>query len=76
MTPQEFRAALAELGVNQAEFRRLLARQAGQAIGNVTVWRWASGERAIPAGVVAWIKCLRREKRRKRTTDWPRSESY
>lgn len=54
MTEQSksFRAELAAAGLKQVDFRRLIERLAGKKIGNRTVNRWATGDRAVPA--TAW----------------------
>ena len=54
MTEQSdiFRAELKAAGITQADFRRLIERLAGEEIGNRTVNRWATGDRAVPA--LAW----------------------
>lgn len=54
MTPEEFRAALKDLGMRQ----NFLARAAG--ISPTTVNRWAKGTQPIP-GWVEWVIELSRE---------------
>ena len=52
MTADEFRAALAGLGLTQAGFARLALVDAR------TVRRWALGERDIPGPVVALLTLM------------------
>ena len=52
MTPNQFRAALADLGLSQAGFARLSLVDAR------TVRRWCEGSRAIPGPVVALLALL------------------
>lgn len=52
MTPAVFRATLTTLGWSQ----RVLARRLG--VSHITVQRYASGARTIPAGVAAWVTGL------------------
>jgi DNA-binding transcriptional regulator YiaG len=49
MTPDQFRAALADLGYSQAAFARLAMVDAR------TVRRWCDGTRAVPGPVVALL---------------------
>lgn len=56
MTAPEFKSALRELGLTQAEF----SRRSGVAIS--TVNRWATGELPVP-GWAAWVVRLLRERR-------------
>jgi hypothetical protein len=49
MTPDQFRAALADLGLSQAGFARLAMVDAR------TVRRWCDGTRAVPGPVVALL---------------------
>jgi DNA-binding transcriptional regulator YiaG len=53
MTANEFRAALAGLGLTQSGFARVALVDAR------TVRRWALGEREIPGPVVALLRLLR-----------------
>ena len=50
MTPDQFRAALADLGLSQAGFARLAMVDAR------TVRRWCDGTRAVPGPVVALLR--------------------
>lgn len=52
MTPDQFRAALADLGLSQAGFARLAMVDAR------TVRRWCDGTRAVPGPVVALLRCV------------------
>ena len=52
MTPDQFRAALADLGLSQAGFARLAMVDAR------TVRRWCDGTRAVPGPVVALLRIL------------------
>ena len=54
MTPDQFRAALARLGLSQAGFARKALVDAR------TVRRWCSGTRAVPGPVVALLDMLMR----------------
>ena len=53
MTPDQFRAALAGLGISQAGFARLAMVDAR------TVRRWCDGTRAVPGPVVALLRFMR-----------------
>lgn len=59
MTPDEFRAALALLGMSQGEFARFLAEM-GDAAGDKerTVQRWATGQQDIPGPILVLLKVL------------------
>jgi DNA-binding transcriptional regulator YiaG len=52
MTPDQFRAALADLGLSQAGFARLAQ------VNPRTVRRWCDGTRAVPGPVVALLGVL------------------
>jgi DNA-binding transcriptional regulator YiaG len=52
MTPDEFRATLAGLGLTQSGFARVALVDAR------TVRRWALGEREIPGPVVALLRLM------------------
>ena len=52
MTPDQFRAALADLGLSQAGFARIAMVDAR------TVRRWCDGTRAVPGPVVALLALL------------------
>jgi DNA-binding transcriptional regulator YiaG len=52
MTSDQFRAALADLGLSQAGFARLAMVDAR------TVRRWCDGTRAVPGPVVALLALL------------------
>jgi len=52
MTPDQFRAALAGLGMTQSGFARVALVDAR------TVRRWALGEREVPGPVVALLKLM------------------
>lgn len=52
MTTEEFRAALAALGLSQVEAAEALEVDAR------TVRRWALGERAIPGPVRVALRCM------------------
>ena len=52
MTPDQFRAALADLGLSQVGFARIALVDAR------TVRRWCEGSRAIPGPVVALLALL------------------
>jgi hypothetical protein len=52
MTPDQFRAALADLGLSHAGFARLAMVDAR------TVRRWCDGTRAVPGPVVALLRLL------------------
>jgi DNA-binding transcriptional regulator YiaG len=52
MTPDQFRAALADLGLSQAGFARMAMVDAR------TVRRWCDGTRAVPGPVVALLRIL------------------
>ncbi|MCE2759733.1 MAG: hypothetical protein LW713_01650 [Acetobacteraceae bacterium] len=53
MTPDQFRAALADLGLSQVGFARLALVDAR------TVRRWCDGTRAVPGPVVALLERCR-----------------
>ena len=53
MTPSDFRAALANLGLSQAGFARIALVDAR------TVRRWCDGTRAVPGPVVALLTFMR-----------------
>lgn len=59
MTPDEFRAALALLGMSQGEFARFLVEM-GDVAGDKerTVQRWATGQQDIPGPVLVLLKVL------------------
>jgi DNA-binding transcriptional regulator YiaG len=50
MTPDQFRAALADLGLSQTGFARMAMVDAR------TVRRWCDGTRAVPGPVVALLR--------------------
>ena len=52
MTPDQFRAALADLGLSQVGFARLALVDAR------TVRRWCDGTRAVPGPVVALLRMM------------------
>jgi DNA-binding transcriptional regulator YiaG len=52
MTPDQFRDALADLGLSQAGFARLAMVDAR------TVRRWCDGTRAVPGPVMALLRIL------------------
>jgi DNA-binding transcriptional regulator YiaG len=52
MTPNQFRAALADLRYSQAAFARLAMVDAR------TVRRWCDGTRAVPGPVVALLRMM------------------
>ncbi len=52
MTPDQFRVALADLGLSQAGFARLAMVDAR------TVRRWCDGTRAVPGPVVALLRVM------------------
>ena len=52
MTPDQFRAALAGLGLTQAGFARIALVDAR------TVRRWCEGSRAVPGPVVALLRLM------------------
>jgi DNA-binding transcriptional regulator YiaG len=52
MTPDQFRAALADLGLSQVGFARLAMVDAR------TVRRWCDGTRAVPGPVVALLRVM------------------
>jgi DNA-binding transcriptional regulator YiaG len=52
MTADEFRAALAGLGMTQAAFARAAL------VDDRTVRRWASGDREIPGPVIALLRLM------------------
>ncbi len=53
MTPDQFRAALADLGLSHSGFARLAMVNAR------TVRRWCDGTRAVPGPVVALLEFMR-----------------
>jgi len=59
MTSDEFRAALALLGLSQSAFARLLV-DLGDAAGDKerTVQRWATGQQDIPGPILVLLKVL------------------
>ncbi len=59
MTSDEFRAALALLGLSQSAFARLLV-ELGDVAGDKerTVQRWATGQQDIPGPILALLKVL------------------
>ena len=52
MTPDQFRAALADLGLSHSGFARLAMVNAR------TVRRWCDGTRAVPGPVVALLEFM------------------
>jgi DNA-binding transcriptional regulator YiaG len=56
MTPDQFRAALADLGLSQADFARLAMVDAR------TVRRWCDGTRAVPGPVVALLGMMDKQR--------------
>ena len=60
MTPEQFRAALADLGLSQVGFARL-AR-----VDPRTVRKWAAGDSRIPGPVVVLIELLQAQASAKR----------
>ena len=56
MTPSDFRAALADLGLSQAGFARIAQ------VNPRTVRRWGDGTRAVPGPVVALMKMMAQHK--------------
>ncbi len=52
MTPDQFRAALADLGLSHSGFARLAMVDAR------TVRRWCDGTRAVPGPVVALLRVM------------------
>lgn len=59
MTADEFRAALALLGLSQAAFARFLVEM-GDVAGDKerTVQRWATGQQDIPGPIMVLLKVL------------------
>jgi DNA-binding transcriptional regulator YiaG len=55
MTPDQFRVALADLGLSQAGFARLAMVDAR------TVRRWCDGTRAVPGPVVALLGMMAKD---------------
>ena len=55
MTPDQFRAALADLELSQAGFARLAQVDAR------TVRRWCDGTRAVPGPVVALLSLMAKQ---------------
>jgi DNA-binding transcriptional regulator YiaG len=53
MTPDQFRATLADLGLTQVGFARIAFVDAR------TVRRWCDGTRAVPGPVVALLRFMR-----------------
>ncbi len=66
MTPEDFQAALADLGLDQAGLRREIEERSAEAMSPTTVWRWYHGRRKVPPGVAAYLS-LRLELHRKGT---------
>ena len=66
MNKDQFRAALEELGLSQAGLARRLSEAHGDRVAPVTVWRYAKGERKVPAGLAAFLGELLKKHRRKR----------
>jgi len=56
MTPDQFRAALGDLGLTQVGFARLALVDAR------TVRRWCDGTRAVPGPVVALLSMMSERK--------------
>lgn len=56
MTPDQFRAALADLGLSQAGFARIAQ------VNPRTVRRWCDGTRAVPGPVVALLGMMSERK--------------
>jgi DNA-binding transcriptional regulator YiaG len=56
MTPSDFRAALADLGLSQAGFARFAMVDAR------TVRRWCDGTRAVPGPVVALLGMMDKQR--------------
>jgi DNA-binding transcriptional regulator YiaG len=56
MTPDQFRAALADLGLSQVGFARIAQ------VNPRTVRRWCDGTRAVPGPVVALLGMMSERK--------------
>jgi DNA-binding transcriptional regulator YiaG len=67
MTPDQFRAALADLGLSQTAFARLAMVDAR------TVRRWCDGARAVPGPVVALLALLSAHAAFMRDNPWPKT---
>src|SRR4051812_34708501 len=65
MTSEEFRAALAALGLSQSEFAREVERIGGERLALRTVQRWTGNERRIPPLVPALLAALRHVPRKR-----------
>lgn len=59
VTDGEFRNALMELGLSQAQFVRILRKLSDENVAVQTVNRWAKGRRAVPPLAAAVLRLLR-----------------
>ena len=58
MTPDEFRAALASLGLRQIDLARLLAHPTGKKAYPAHVNRWAMATRPVPSSIITILHLL------------------
>lgn len=58
MTPDQFRARLAELGLSQPGFARAVSDAGGEELSPHTVRNWSNGHRGIPPTVPALLSLL------------------
>ena len=63
MTPEEMRAALADLGWSQADLARRLSEKSDEPVAATTIWRYVSGRSKIPAGLAAYLRLAVRARR-------------
>ena len=57
---EEFRERLRQCGLKQVDLCRLVEILTGEHLPEVTVNRWATGKRAVPPLVMAWLALWQR----------------
>ena len=60
MTAEEFAALLKELDLPQVELARRLTEAGGAPVAPTTIWRYAAGKSAVPGGVAAYLRLLKK----------------
>ena len=59
MTSDEFKSMLVRLGLSQRAFAAILTRYSDSPTSHITVYRWSSGARKIPAAVALALSMMR-----------------
>lgn len=57
---EDFRERLKQCGLKQVDLCRLVEALTGEHLPEVTVNRWATGKRAVPPLVMAWLALWQR----------------